>query len=129
MINQKRCWEDSVAVDYNKICIHHFAKHFHQKHFNFSTILLSCWNKKFFPLYTIFIKSEDSLLKYTYSSISMLTEDLIFGYNQHFYQGGKLFLTNFNYVLIESIDKRKLVKCNILMSEKQVSLSNVLTIK
>ena len=59
----------------------------------------------------------------------MLNEDLIFGYNQYFYQGGKLFLTNFNYVLIEFIDKRKLVKCNITMSENQASLSNILTIK
>ena len=75
--------KDYVAVDYNKICINHFANHFHQKHFNFSTILLSCWNKKFFPLYTIFIKWKDSLLKYIYSSIYILNEDLIFGYNTY----------------------------------------------
>ena len=108
---------------------HYFAKHFHRKHFNFSTILLSCWNKKFLPLHTILIKWKGSLLKYIYSSIYMLNEDLIFGYYQHFYQGGKLFLTNCNYILIEVIDKRKLVKCNTLMSENQASLSNILTIK
>lgn len=65
---------------------HLFCKALSQKAFCFNFIII-CWNKKFFPLSTIFIKWKDILLKIICSSIYILTEDLIFRYTPHFFQG------------------------------------------